>query len=571
MLEEVDVVTLGVGTVRTIQALVRTARFLAVDRRVGHRLSHVELIVELDGHQPVGVPDARLVVDADVLEALAQFAQLVAGRLHRVMQTVDAAAVFHGLGHFLADRGDALGPASLGLERGDTLFDRLRLLEQAGRVAGRHVLGALGGLDTGHLAEDQQFGQRVRTQTVGAVDADARAFADGVEARHRGFALAVNPDAAHRVVHAGTHGDRLFSRVDAHEGLGHFIDQRQTLAQVGFAEVTQVEVHDRAHDRVLDGAALLLFVPEGLAQAVARAEFHVLVLRLVAQRAEAVVLQVAVTVLVHEVAAFAATGFGEQQAGDRHAGRVVLHEFHVAQRDAVAEGQSHAVAGHDAAQRAFAEDAAGTTGGDDHRLGFDHVELAGTHLDGHHALGAAVFFEDVDAEVLVETLDRRVLDRGLEEGVENVEAGLVGREPGSLDLHAAEGAHVDVSVRRTAPRTTPVLELGQLFRGLLDEVFDDVLLAEPVSAANRVMKVVLQAVRRLLDAGGAAFGSHGVAAHRINLRDQCDLQRRISLGHGDRRTQAASAPSHDDYVCFVNFHAQSFLALREFNYDQRIT
>ena len=90
-------------------------------------------------------------------------------------------------------------------------------------------------------------------------------------------------------------------------------------------------------------------------------------------RPEAVVLQVAVAVLVEQEAALAAAGLGEQHAGARQAGGVVLDELHVAQRHAVAVGQRHAVAGDDAAVGVLAEHAAGAAGGDDHRLGLDQA------------------------------------------------------------------------------------------------------------------------------------------------------------------------------------------------------
>ena len=60
----------------------------------------------------------------------------------------------------------------------------------------------------GHLAEHDQFGQRIRAQPVGAVDADARAFADRIQARQRRRRLAVGEDAAHRVMHRRQHRNR---------------------------------------------------------------------------------------------------------------------------------------------------------------------------------------------------------------------------------------------------------------------------------------------------------------------------------------------------------------------------
>jgi hypothetical protein len=179
------------------------------------------------------------------------------------------------------------------------------------------------------------------------------------------------------------------------------------------------------------------------------------------------------------------------------------------------------------------------------------VNLAGSDLDRDDTLDAPVLDHQVDAEMLVETLDRRILDRRLEQRVQHVEAGLVGGEPGALDLHAAEGAHIDMAVRRPAPRATPVLELGQLLRAVGDEVLDHILLAQPVAAVHGIVEVILEAVGRLLHARRPAFGGDGVAAHRIDLRHQRDLQRRIRLGDGDCRPQACAAAAHDHHICLV--------------------
>jgi hypothetical protein len=110
---------------------------------------------------------------------------------------------------------------------------------------------------------------------------------------------------------------------------------------------------------------LLLLVPERLREPVARAQFHRLGARPGVGRAQAVVLQVAVAMAVDEDGAFAAAAFGDQDAGARQGGRVVLHELHVAQRHAVAEGQRHAVAGDDAGVGVLPVHPAGAAGGQD--------------------------------------------------------------------------------------------------------------------------------------------------------------------------------------------------------------
>lgn len=105
--------------------------------------------------------------------------------------------------------------------------------------------------------------------------------------------------------------------------------------------------------------------------------------------------------------------------------------------------------------------------------------------------------------MLVEALDLRVFQRGLEQGVQHVEAGLVGGEPGAFDLHAAEAPHVDRTVRFAAPRAAPLLELGHLARALMHEVIDHVLFAQPVAAGDGVVEVVVEGIVILSDGGGA--------------------------------------------------------------------
>jgi hypothetical protein len=85
-------------------------------------------------------------------------------------------------------------------------------------------------------------------------------------------------------------------------------------------------------------------------------------------------------VLVHQDAAFAAAGLGQQAAGVGQAGRVVLDEFHVLQRRTGAVGHGHAVAGLDRAVGGEGEHAPGAAAGDDHRLGVELAQLAAAHF-----------------------------------------------------------------------------------------------------------------------------------------------------------------------------------------------
>ena len=166
-------------------------------------------------------------------------------------------------------------------------------------------LGKGRGAASGAGAEHDDFGERIGAEAIGAVDRDAGAFAGGEQAGQgrRGVDIGVN--AAHGVVHHRPHRDQLVHRIDADIGFGQFAHHRQPLVDLLLPEMADVEMHHVALRR-LDGAALLLLVPERLAQAVARPELHRLLARPGVGRAEIVVLQIAVAVLVDEDAAFAA-------------------------------------------------------------------------------------------------------------------------------------------------------------------------------------------------------------------------------------------------------------------------
>ncbi len=107
-----------------------------------------------------------------------------------------------------------------------------------------------------------------------------------------------------------------------------------------------------------------------------------------------------------------------------------------------------------------------------------------------------------------------------------------------------------------------MLHLQQLQRGGLDEQVDRVLVAQPIAATHRVVEVLIVAVIILDRACRAAFSSNGVAAHRVDLGDQRDVERRVELGSGDRRPQAGAAGPDDGDVAGDDVHGQSPLGIR---------
>ena len=119
--------------------------------------------------------------------------------------------------------------------------------------------------------------------------------------------------------------------------------------------------------------------------------------------------------------------------------------------------------------------------------------------------------------MFVEALDLGELQRGLEQGVEHMEAGLVGGKPGSLNLHAAEATHVDATVITTAPRATPLLQLGHFRRAMMYEIINDILFAKPVATGYGVVKVIIKAVMILRDGSGSPLRSDRMATHRVDF------------------------------------------------------
>ena len=228
---------------------------------------------------------------------------------------------------------------------------------------------------------------------------------------------------------------------------------------------------------------------------------------------------------------------------------MVLHELHVAQRHACTKGHAHTVAGQRAGVGVLAEYPAGAAGGHDDGVGVEGQPLATGDFHGQQAPDVTILDQQVGAEELVVAADLRILERGLEEGVQDVKAAAVGGEPGARGFHAAEVADVDAAVVLAAPRTAPLLELDHLFGTVLHEVFDDILLAEPVATGDGVVEVVVEAVVVADDAGGAPFGHDGVRAHGNDLGDQGDGQARVVFGGSDGSAQSGAATAQYDDVC----------------------
>src|SRR5690554_1288156 len=220
-------------------------------------------------------------------------------------------------------------------------------------------------------------------------------------------------------------------------------------------------------------------MPKGLREFVARAKLHVFILRLTKRRLrpQAIILQVAITVFVYQNAAFATTGFGNENTTAGQSGWVVLNKLHVSQRDTVTIGNRHTVSGDNAAVGVEAKHTTGTSCRHNHGFGMYTVQFTGADLDCHNAVDCAVADQEINHKKLIEALNIWVFERGLEQRMEHVEAGFIGGEPSALGFHAAETTDLHVAIGLTRPWAAPMFHLHQLLVGMLDEVVDHTLLS----------------------------------------------------------------------------------------------
>src|SRR5216683_3067763 len=330
-------------------------------------------------------------------------------------------------------------------------------------------------------------------------------------------------------------------------GPAQLAHERKLRIDLLFAKVPDVEMHELSM-RSLESAACLELGDHGARDDVARSQLHLV---------GNVALKKALPVLVEQVAALAAYGLRDEDAGERKPGRMELHHLHVLQPDPGPVSQRHAIPGADVAVGGECIDASETTGREDDRFCGDRLEASAAYVDRDHADAARILNQELGGEGLVVAMDLAVLERGLEDGVQHVEARLVGREARAPRGHAAERARRDLAVGVSAPRAAPVLHLDDLDRGLANKGLDHVLVGEIVRTLDRVEGVVLVAVLRPQGSCRAAFGRDGVAAHRVDLGDHRDLEPGVGVDRGDRRPEAGQPTADHQDVVALKIHAEA--------------
>ena len=262
---------------------------------------------------------------------------------------------------------------------------------------------------------------------------------------------------------------------------------------------------------------------------------------------------------IDQIAAFAARTFGDQAAGRIDAGRMELHEFHVLQRQAGAQHHGVAVAGADMRRGAGEIGAAIAAGRQDGHVGAEAMDGAVVHVQRDDAAAAAfVVHDQVDGEIFdVEFggVPQRLAVHRVQHGVAGAVGGGAGALRGALAVmrgHAAERALIDLAVFLAArERQAPVLELVDRLRRVAAEIFDGVLVAEPVGALDGVVHVPAPVVlAHVAERGGdAALRRDRMRAGREHFGDAGGAQARFAAA--DHGAQAGAAGADHDHIVGV--------------------
>ena len=367
--------------------------------------------------------------------------------------------------------------------------------------------------------------------------------------------LAIDPDAAHRVVDRREDLHRDLARILTHEVAVHLEDAAELALEVVSRDVREVEVdavrvvHAEAHvdDDLVDGARCDVTRNE-----VAVCRVHIL------EEVPALFLaRLRVLAVNPDAAAFTAASLGHQAVliGTRDGRRMDLEEFRIAKLSAllVDSRDSRAVA--DRRSRAAAVNLARAARCEDDDIRRERDNLVGVHVLCDDTAADTLFvLDDLDEFPELILLDAALYFPTANLLIESVEELLARRGAGedrALVLLAAEVAEVEDTFSRARERHTHAVEHLDELRSSFDHALDSELVSEEVAAVDRIIEVLVDRVVLALrvHAGiDAALGAEGMRTLDRAVREEVNLA--AAFADLQRSHEAREAAAYDNNLIF---------------------
>ena len=306
------------------------------------------------------------------------------------------------------------------------------------------------------------------------------------------FAVEIGRDAAHIVVHGRQNRNRGLVDINPREHARGFRDARQA-----FGEDIRAKVLKMQEDVILvraDAASLADFHRHRTGDEIARGEiFHT----------RRIPLHKAFAIGIGQISAFTARAFCDQAACAINTGRVELDELHILKRQSGPQHHRIAVTGAGVRGCAREEGAAIAARCENGLLGAETVECAVIELPRCHAAADAIIIHnqikreifDKEFRLVFDALAIKRVQHGVARAVSGSTCALHWRAFAHLGCVAAKRALIDIALFIAREGHAPMLKLVNRFGRFAAEIFDRILIAQPVRPFDRVIHVPAPVIR----------------------------------------------------------------------------
>lgn len=418
-------------------------------------------------------------------------------------------------------------------------------------LSGLVLLG--NGLGTG-TSKDHQIQQGVSTQSVGTVHRTATRLAGSIKTGHNLiFALLVDGDhlaavicwyATHVVVHSGQHWDGFAGDIDAGKDHGRLGDARQTLSQLLGRQVMQLQVH-----MILFGTNAATFHNlnrDGTRDNITRGQIL---------GNWCITFHESFTLGIDKITALTATTLGDEATSAIDTSWMELHKFQILRRQTLTRDQSSTITSACVSRGAGEEGTSIATGGNNRVLGTETMQATILQIDGQNAATLVILEDQIQSKVLhkvVAVVAQRLAIQGVQQRVtRTISDGTTSVRLSTLaELQAltTESALIDLSILGTREGHAVVLQFDDSLGCLTCHIMDGILIAQPITALDRVVHVPLPIILLHVTQCGidATLGGNCVRSCGEKLRYHCGLE---TLGDQSKcSTQTRSAGTNNNRI-----------------------